>query len=145
MRQIFTKICLGTLFHYWLRPTLVFISALFYHDSILVRKASDSAGSTALSTLKIWHCWEIVWFCAPAFFPDHWQSRGIRSSTGAYNVVNLAVNEFNDNINKLTLKVNKKYSVFDVFTFRQIHFQRKNQERESKEQKYDHGATVIWF
>ena len=53
------------------------------------------------------------------------------------------VNEFNDNINKLTLKVNKKYSVFDVFTFRHIHFQRKNQEREPKEQKYDHSATVI--
>ena len=78
-----------------------------------------------------------------ANYADHWQSRGIRSSTGAYNVVNLAVNEFNDNINKLTLKVNKKYSVFDVFTFRHIHFQRKNQEREPKEQKYDHSATVI--
>ena len=57
--------------------------------------------------------------------------------------MNLTPITTHDNINKLTLKVNKKYSVFDVFTFRQIHFQRKNQERESKEQKYDHDATVI--
>ena len=33
MRQIFAKICLGTLFLYWLRPTLGTISGLFWFTS----------------------------------------------------------------------------------------------------------------